>query len=225
MLADDAIPEVVRRAAEFYERGVLSLALLWDDLAGALAPQTVSHALNRLPARLQDGLRRAYRARPRALRSEERDGEERRAIEAWCQAGGSPTPLPAGPLWAEGSRPKSLGGGVGASLILAPPQANDPGLVVLYRHHGYLCRPRQPLRPCDQKRGKWEVRFVFHKARDMRWGQQVLKEAGLTPGEPFRKDGLHMLSLAGREQVECFRELVLQGAPVGDTQPGEAPPV
>ena len=80
MSADEASPEAVRRAAEFYERGVLSLALLWDELASALAPQAVSNALNRLPARLQDGLRRAYRARPRALRSEERDDEVRRAI-------------------------------------------------------------------------------------------------------------------------------------------------
>jgi hypothetical protein len=205
--------EGIGLAVGFFARGVISPAVLWDELTAALTPAAVESALGSLAAEQQATLREVFKRWPRALRSEVRDNEVRRAVERWCQAAlarevqPEPEPQPAVdlPTWTA-PRPQSVGAPPSPDVDTAP----QDGLSVLrtcYREYGYVRRPRAlySLRADD---GAWEVRFVVRYKYELTRFQQVLQGVGFTPGNPSRKRGYHLLSVSGRTATERLLALV-----------------
>jgi hypothetical protein len=205
MSASDEACQVVSRAVNFYERRIISLALLWQQLADALNLPDVWPVLGSLPAAQQETLRNAYKERPLSLRSEGRDSQVRQEMERWCRAPLT-TALPVNPTVApvvQQERPAPLG--VRAKRV-EPPRSEQPWqeLLALYREYGYVRRPR--FRPGNDE--DWEVRFVFHYAWEAKPVQRLLDRVGFPGARVFRRYGYSLLCLPGRRAVERILGLV-----------------
>lgn len=211
MSALDEASQVVSRAVDFYERGIISLALLWNQLVDVLNLRDFRPVLDSLPTAQQVTLRKAYAERPLSLRSEGRDDAVRQEIERWCRTPPSITapvdpPLPAA---VPKKQPPLL---VIPLKRVEPPPPERPweALRALYRAHGYVRRPRiQPGQESD-----WEVRFVFHYVVEVKAAQRLLAQVGFGEVPVFRRYGYPMLSLPGRKAVERILNLMSGSVPV-----------
>ncbi len=203
--------EAVRLAVGLFARGVVSPAVLWDELTAVLTPAQVASVLGSLPADQQAILREVFDRWPRALRSEGRDDEVRRALERWCQACPPPAVQPERqaepavdfPMW---TAPRPPVGPPFQPAAEAPPQDELAPLRACYREYGYVRRPRTPSALGGDR--EWEVRFVMRYKYEMTRTQQILQQAGFSPDEPFRRYGFHWLSVPGRVAVERLLALV-----------------
>jgi hypothetical protein len=95
------------------------------------------------------------------------------------------------------------------------------GLFLYFRTHGYVRRPgpgRLSRGPADDK---WQVCFLLDGKGDWPALLALFRQAGYSPGEPFRRRGKWLVSLSGRRAVEMIEELWDHFAPrgIGSTDP------
>jgi hypothetical protein len=92
-----------------------------------------------------------------------------------------------------------------------PKQTWRKRLVLFYRDHGYIRRPVRGTGGGTPDRAEdWEVRFLLNSRKLLASLQDVLRQAGFTPGEAFRKYKCHMQPVYGRQAVERLRALVTE---------------
>jgi hypothetical protein len=205
MSALNEVSETLRSAVDYYQRGILSLALLWDQLAETLAPFGSAAQLNCLAPAQQMVLRRAYGQRPLSLRMPGRDSALRQQIERWCQA--EPTEAVSAAQQSRSDRPRTLPSPTArevAAPVPAVPEGPAAQFAQFYREHGYVRRPRGGV---GQARD-WEIRFVFQRTSQMKPLQRLLGEMGFQPGPGYRRYGFLMLPLRGRQSVQRLLALV-----------------